>query len=244
MPAYIQETGRSFPNPTKGGGFNQVFKRPSSGEYTTHGDYPDVGSGMDYSITFEGAGPGTMPMGKDIVHYIGDDDPTNVTSGGGERRGVYRWYRGVKDDHMYTQDPQQKKSDFGCENESWRTAAGGYNSEPRQGTPVFYVMREQVPNSVPLNTYYSHWPDDSQLTVGGNVPTGLNGVGCGRNKYFNTGKLGYAFTSEAAALAYCSGGETPVPLYEYLHPDPDHFYTIDPANEVNLSGGPIAPKHA
>ena len=244
MPAYIQETGRSFPNPTKGGGFNQVFKRPSSGEYTTHGDYPDVGSGMDYSITFEGAGPGTMPMGKDIVHYIGDDDPTNVTSGGGERRGVYRWYRGVKDDHMYTQDPQQKKSDFGCENESWRTAAGGYNSEPRQGTPVFYVMREQVPNSVPLNTYYSHWPDDSQLTVGGNVPTGLNGVGCGRNKYFNTGKLGYAFTSEADALAYCSGGETPVPLYEYLHPDPDHFYTIDPANEVNLSGGPIAPKHA
>ena len=92
MAAYIQETGRSFPNPIKGGDFNRTFKRPQSGNYDTHGDYPGVGSGQDYNITFEGGGPGTMPMGKDIVHYIGDDDPTNVSNSGNERQAIYRFY--------------------------------------------------------------------------------------------------------------------------------------------------------
>ena len=242
MPAYIQETGRSFPNPIKGGGFNQTFKRPSSGKYRTSNDYPGQGTSMDYYITFEDGGPGSMPMGKDNVHYIGDEEPTNVNASGNERVGIYRFYRAPKDDHKYSRDPQLMKRDFGCENESWQRAASGYNPEPRSGKPVFYIMIAQVPNSVPLKAFYSHWPDDTQLCAGTNVPTGLSGVGCGKNKYKEVDTLGYVFTSEADALAYCSPGETPKPIYEYLHPDPDHFYTIDPANEVRLAdNSPIPP---
>ena len=242
MPAYIQETGRSYPNPVKGGGFNQTFKRPSSGKYRTSSDYPGQNTGMDYNITFEDGGPGSLPMGKDNIHYIGDEEPTNVSASGNERAGIYRFYRGPKDDHKYSRDPQLMKRDFGCENESWQRAASGYNPEPRSGKPVFYIMIAQVPNSVPLKAFYSHWPDDTQLCTGTNVPTGLGGVGCGRNKYKEVDTLGYVFTSEADARAYCSPGEDPAPIYEYLHPDPDHFYTIDPANEVRLAdNSPIPP---
>ena len=245
MPAYIQETGRSFPNPIKGGGFNQTFKRPASSKYRTSSDYPgqttDNAGSMNYSITFEDGGPGSLPMGKDNIHYIGDEEPTNVT-GTKERVGIYRFYRAPKDDHKYSRDPQLIKRDFGCENESWQRAASGYNPEPRSGKPVFYIMISQVPNSVPLKAFYSHWPDDTQLCAGTNVPTGLNGVGCGRNKYKEVDTLGYVFTTEADALANCSPGETPRPIYEYLHPDPDHFYTIDPASEVRLAdNSPIPP---
>ena len=242
MPAYIQETGRSYPNPVKGGGFNQTFRRPSSGKYRTSSDYPGQLTGMDYNITFEDGGPGSMPMGKDVIHYIGDEEPTNVNSSGNERVGIYRFYRAPKDDHKYSRDPQLMKRDFGCENESWQKAAAGYNPEPRSGKPVFHIMIAQVPNSVPLKAFYSHWPDDTQLCAGTNVPTGLSGVGCGKNKYKEVDTLGYVFTSEADARAYCSTGEDPVPLYEYLHPDPDHFYTIDPSQEVNLAdNSPIPP---
>ena len=242
MAAYIQETGRSFPNPIKGGDFNRTFKRPQSGNYDTHGDYPGVGSGQDYNITFEGGGPGTMPMGKDIVHYIGDDDPTNVSNSGNERQAIYRFYRGSKDDHKYTRTERITKRDMGCENESWSRAARAYNPEPRSGKPVFYVMTSQAPNTVPLKAYYSYWPDDTQLCAGTNVPTGLNGVGCGRNKYKEVDTLGYVYTTEADAQAMCTGTETPVAIYEYLHPDPDHFYTTDPASEVNLAdNSPIPP---
>ncbi len=245
MPAYIQETGRSYPNPIKGGGFNQNFKRPSSGNYRTSSDYPGVGTSMAYAITFEDGGPGSLPMGKDVVHYIGDEEPTNVNASGNERVGIYRFYRAAKDDHKYSRDPQLMKRDFGCENESWKRAASGYNPEPRSGKPVFYIMIAQVTNSIPLKAYYSHWPDDTQLCAGTNVPTGLNGVGCGRNLYKEVDTLGYVFATEAEAQAYCSAGEVPAPIYEYLHPDPDHFYTIDPAREVNLAdNSPIPPAEA
>jgi len=245
MPAYIQETGRSFPNPIKGGGFNQDFKRPSSGNYRTSSDYPGVGSGMSYAITFEDGGPGSLPMGKDVVHYIGDEEPTNVNNSGNERVGIYRFYRAAKDDHKYSRDPQLMRRDFGCENESWSRAAKGYNPEPRSGKPVFYIMIAQVPNSIPLKAFYSYWPDDTQLCAGTNVPTGLNGVGCGRNLYKEVDTLGYVFATEADAQAYCSAGETPAPIYEYLHPDPDHFYCIDPSQEVNLAdNSPIPPAEA
>ncbi len=242
MPAYIQETGRSYPNPIKGGGFNQEFKRPASGKYDTSSDYPGVGTGMAYSITFEDGGPGSLPMGKDNVHYIGDEEKTNVNSSGNERAGIYRFYRASKDDHKYSRDPQLIRRDFGCENESWSRAAGGYNPEPRSGKPVFYVMMAASTNTVPLKAYYSHWPDDTQLCAGTAVPTGLSGVGCGRNKYKEVDTLGYVFTTEAHAQEFCSPGETPAPIYEYLHPDPDHFYTVDPANEVRLAdNSPIPP---
>ena len=182
---------------------------------------------------------------QDVVHYIGDEEPTNVNSSGNERAGIYRYYRAAKDDHKYTRDPQLIKRDFGCENESWQKAASGYNPEPRSGKPVFYIMIAQVTNAIPLKAYYSHWPDDTQLCAGTNVPTGLSGVGCGKNKYKEVDTLGYVFATEAEAQAYCSPGETPAPIYEYLHPDPDHFYTIDPSVEVRLAdNSPIPPKES
>ena len=239
MPAYVQETGRSFPNPTENGNFVQTFKRPPNGDYRSHGDYPGVGSGTDYNITFEGHGPGSMPLGKDIVHYLGDDDPTIL---GASRTAIYRHYRGSKDDHKYTNTPEIQRQDMGCENESWKKAASGYNKEPRSGAPVFWLSKKAVENAVPIKQWYSYWPDDTQLCAGSNVPTGLNGTGCGRNKYEECNLLGYGFATEAHAQAYCGPGETPTPLYEYLHPDPDHFYTIDPSEEVNLAdNSPIPP---
>ena len=39
----------------------------------------------------------------------------------------------------------------------------------------------------------------------------------------------------SSAYAGSGGEQVSVALYEYLHPDPDHFYTTDPANEVNLA---------
>ena len=78
MPAYLLETGRSYPNPIDGQGYKTTFKRPASGKYRSHSSQPLLGTGIDYQITFEGSGPGSMPMGVDSIHYIGDQDPVCV----------------------------------------------------------------------------------------------------------------------------------------------------------------------
>ena len=244
MPAYLLETGRSYPNPIDGQAYKTTFKRPASGRYRSHSSQPLLGTGTDYQITFEGAGPGSMPLGVDSVHYIGDQDPTCVANCGKTRKPVYRWYRGSKRDHKYTSDPEIRKQDMGCENEDWKKAASGYNKEPRSGKGVFYVMDRQVDGSVPLKVWYSYWPDNTLLTVGDATPSS---VGCGKNKYLLIETLGYVFTSDAAAAQY---GAEVTPLYHYRFGNYttsngasiDDFYTIDPAKEVNLSGGPIAPK--
>lgn len=59
MPAYILETGRSFPNPIDG----EDYERPMF-------DY----DGSSYTLSFLDQGPGSMPLGKDNVHYIGDEE--------------------------------------------------------------------------------------------------------------------------------------------------------------------------
>ena len=244
MPAYLLETGRSYPNPIDGQAYKTTFKRPASGRYRSHSSQPLLGTGTDYQITFEGAGPGSMPLGVDSVHYIGDQDPVCVANCGNTRSAVYRWYRGSKRDHKYTSEPELRKKDLGCENEDWKKAASGYNKEPRSGKGVFYVMDRQVDGSVPLKHWYSYWPDNSMLTVGDATPPT---VGCGRNQYLKIETLGYVFTSAAAAAQY---GAEVTPLYHYRFGNYttsngasiDDFYTINPAHEVNLSGGPIAPK--
>ena len=57
MAAFIEETGRSFPNPISGAMYDKPFKRPSSGKYRSHSKYPDPGTSSDYVITFDGQGP-------------------------------------------------------------------------------------------------------------------------------------------------------------------------------------------
>lgn len=244
MPAYLLETGRSYPNPIDGQAYKTTFKRPASGRYRSHSSQPLLGTGTDYQITFEGAGPGSMPLGVDSVHYIGDQDPTCVANCGKTRKPVYRWYRGSKRDHKYTSEPEIRKQDMGCENEDWKKAASGYNKEPRSGKGVFYVMDRQVDGSVPLKVWYSYWPDNTVLTVGNATPPT---VGCGQSQYLEVETLGYVFTSSSAASQY---GDVVSPLYHYRYGSYsaqygtgiDDFYTVDPAKEVNLSGGPIAPK--
>lgn len=246
MAAFIEETGRSFPNPIGGSTYKQTFKRPASSKYRSNANHS--GPGTDYQITFQNSGAGSNPLGSDIVHYVG---ATRTVSGGdGGRQGIYRFWRPTKRDHHYCDEPGLVRENFGNENENWQEVAQGYNAEPRNGKPVFWVMRKQAGNSQPLNLYYSYWPDDTQLTVGSNTPSA---VGEGRNQYKLIRTIGYVFPTEADANAYKDPNEDVVAIYHYKAQNPngvvygqdiDNFYTIDPSREVNLVGGPIPPARA
>lgn len=241
MAAYVEETARSYPNPISSREMASTFKRPSSSKYESHESAPGIGTGTNYQITFQGAGPGSMPLGKDIVHYIGDNDPQCVGNcNGGSRQAIYRYYRGNKRDHKYAITPKLQRTDLGDENEDWEKAASGYHPEPRDGKPVFYLSRTQDEGMQPVTLYYSYWPDNTLLHVGSGNPSGVS-VGNGKGKYKNLGVIGYAHTSAYAGTT---------PLYHYQHgslsadsgKDIDSFYTINPAGEVDLNGGPIPPK--
>ena len=247
MAAFIQETGRSFPNPIGGATYKEVHKRPASGKYRSHGNHS--GPGTDYSITFNNSGAGSNPLGSDIVHYIGAQrNLTCVSNCDFRRNGVHRWFRPSKRDHHYSDLEGLTKQNFGNENESWQNVAAGYNAEPRSGKPVFWIMQEQVTNSVPLNVYYSFWPDDTQLCVGTNTPPA---VGEGKDQYKFIRTIGYVFTNATDAESYNdSTGDPVVPIYHYKYQNPDgvnygqdidNFYTIDASREVNLQGGPTPP---
>lgn len=256
MVAYIIETARSFPNPISGEGFTKAWKRPASSKYRSDDSYPEIGTGTDYYITFESGGPGSMPLGKDEVHYLGDDDPGCV-AGCAQKGAVYRWLRGEKRDHKYTAYPQFIDRDMGCENENWKEAADGYNKEPRNGAPVFHVMHDQpkdedgnnLSNAEALKVWFSYWPDDTLLTFGDNSDPGDFGgdEGCGKGKYQYCYTLGYAFGSRADAEAWAGAEQADniYPLYHYRYgsmnassgKDIDNFYTISPQNEVNLETG-------
>ena len=243
MPAYLQETARSFPNPISGEEYNTTWKRPSSGDYESHSTGNGLGTGTDYFITFEGSGPGSYPLGKDAVHYIGDQEETCIANCGYTRAPVYRWYRGAKRDHKYTKKPEMIEADAGCENESWKKISSGYNHEPRKGTPYFFCLDRQQEGAVPLVMWYSYWPDNCVLVAGTGNPPGVN-TGCGKGKYYKCYTLGYIFTNLSDAQEY---GDDAVPLYHYRYgsqsaskgKDIDDFYTINPAGEVNLEDNPI-----
>lgn len=371
MVAFLQETGRSFPNPISSEQYTRPFKRPSSSKYESHDKYPNMGTGTDYYIQFEKGGPGSKPLGSDTVHYLGDtpkidvrfDSSGNIVVAGGtcdlgltlqwddntgtagttgadvsasingstisvshgsgekgsdrsnlvsnvgpgtystsissnygrsirddqicfydddgndcnatlsirvqnqeptpnalsyathpnfERQAIYRFFRGAKNDHKYSDLAGMSREDFGCENEDWSGVARGYNKEPRDGRPSFYLMNKEVTGSSPIKLYYSYWPDNTVLHFGSGNPSGIT-VGCGRNKYKYVKTIGYGFATESAAGDFKGSTENAVPLYHYRKgvyqngqqgKDIDDLYTIDPASEVNLSGGPIAPKDA
>ena len=224
MPCYILSSKRSFPNPVEGEDYIKPFYDEENSE--------------SYTIEYLDEGPGTMPLGKDIVHYIGEEQKTCIANCDDGRQPVYRFYRGSKDDHKYAKTPELTKEHAIGDDEHWQKVLRGYNPEPRQGQiPVFYLMNTQVTNSVPVYIHYrGQRDDDTQLTLSQTPPASNNG-----KPYYLVGILGYIFTSESDANAYAGTGETAVPLYEYFYDPEDHFYTINPAQEVNLSGGPIAP---
>ena len=227
MACYILSTKRSFPNPIDGEDYVKPFFDEANNE--------------SYEIEFQGEGPGTMPLGKDIVHYIGEEQKTCIANCDDGRQPVYRFYRGSKDDHKYAKTPELTKEHAIGDNESWQKVLRGYNPEPRQGQiPVFYLMNTQVANSVPVYIWYRGERDDNtKLSLSNTPPSSNNG-----KPYYLVGTLGYIFTSESDANAYAGTGETAVPLYHYFYDPEDDFYTINPAAEVNLSGGPIAPAEA
>ncbi len=244
MAAYLLETARSFPNPISGQEYNTIWKRPSSGDYETSDMAYGLGTGTDYFITFEGSGPGSFPLGKDGVHYIGDQEETCVANCGYTRAPVFRHYRGEKRDHKYSKGPELIEQDLGCENESWSSAGSGYNKEPRQSKPYFFCLDGENDDSVPLKVWYSYWPDNTIFTVGNDTPSSYGYTnGCGEGKYAECYTIGHICTSESDANKYGNA----IPLYHYRYgnqnagsgKDIDDFYTINPAGEVNLDGNPV-----
>ena len=213
MPAYIIETGRSYENPVDSEDYTRTY---------TSDDHPSFGSG--YTIEFEDAGPGSYNFGRDEVFYIGNPTEFCVANCDVDRRGVWRYYNGADDDHLYWVDETIPNNRF--------FDRRGYNHEPRNKAPSFQLLRENVSGTQPVYLKYSS----------GNKNSYLDSSSSGEVR-----KLGYIFTSSggAAAAGALNSGEISLPLYHYRKNNSDgydDFYTTNPAQEVNLSGGPIAPK--
>ena len=83
MPAYIIETGRSYRNPIE----SQDFTKTWNG-------YEGVPNG--YKIEFQGEGPGSLPLGKDNVHYIGDEEELEVANAKKARTPIWRALQNCK----------------------------------------------------------------------------------------------------------------------------------------------------
>ena len=147
MPAYIIETGRSYPNPVDSEDYDRTY---------TSDEHPSFGSG--YQIEIEGSGPGSYAFGRDEVFYIGDPTETCVEFCDADRRAVYRFYSGRWEDHFYYHKekipkdiPQERKR---------------YNIEPRNGQDYFQLNKSNVSGSIPVyvawnggdkNSYLSTW---------------------------------------------------------------------------------------
>ena len=107
-----------------------------------------------------------------------------------------------------------------------------YNPEPRRNTPVFHMLTKAAPNATEFYRHYKHSVNNTKITSNSNEGGG----------YVNTGTLGYMCTNEGQAQDYEVENDA-TPLYHYRSSEfDDDFYTINPAGEVNLSGGPIAPR--
>ena len=213
MPAYIIETGRSYPNPVDSEDYDRTY---------TSDEHPSFGSG--YQIEIEGSGPGSYAFGRDEVFYIGDPTETCVEFCDADRRAVYRFYSGRWEDHFYYHKekipkdiPQERKR---------------YNIEPRNGQDYFQLNKSNVSGSIPVYVAWNGGDKNSYLSTSGGQKL-----------------LGYGFPSVAAATSAGVSfvNEMPTALYHYrknADGDVDDFYTINPAVEVNLSGGPIPPREA
>jgi len=214
VPAYILETGRSYRNPIEA----KDFLRSWDG-------YEGVPDG--YQIEFYDEGPGSLPLGKDNVHYIGDEQEIIV---GTERMGIYRFYKGgTGANHDYWDESVLTKDDFPGEKNKGK-AIKAYHPEPRRNAPIFYMLdTPEEGTAVPFHRHYSSTLKNTKLT------SNTSEAG-----YTNCGVIGYMAAGQTAAQVY-GGGE--VPLYHYFSTVHNNdFYTTNPSDEVNLSGGPIPPK--
>ena len=254
MSIFIQETGRSFPNVDDGGEYKKTWQRTSNGDYESHAHHS--GPGTNYRITFNEDGPGSTAFGTDKVFYIGDNDPACLDTESGadldscdyNRQPIFRWYRGGKD-HKYTsRNTLRWPTDFTGEQAGPDNTqvSKKYNPEPRNGTPVFFLARTpKTGKTKALHHWYENDKNDTQLVANNNTYTPGGGGGPGSG-YVYIDVLGQVFNTEADAREYADYDEGPVPLYEYYRSSSsdkkDHFYTVDPASEVNLNGGPIEPR--
>ncbi len=250
MSIFIQETARSFPNIDEGGVYQKEWERPASGNYESHANHSGPGTG--YRITFNDDGPGTTVFGNDRVYYIGDNDEQCFGAAGTpleecdfNRQPVFRWYRsGGNNDHKYTpRGALRWPTDFTGEQvgqgDGGDKVARSYNREPRNGEPVFFLSRAEKPGkTTAVHVWYENSKNDTQLVANNNTnytPGAGGGPGGG---YVYIEVLGYVYNSQADAALYADSGETPVPLYEYYRSsstsEKDHFYTANPAGEVNL----------
>lgn len=232
MAIYIRETGRGFPNVDSGGEYQKTWQRPSYGKYKSHKHHS--GPGTDYTITYNDEGPGTSIFGDDKVYYIGDQEVQCVGECDTERQAIHRYYRSGQD-HKYTTKTNIRDEDVPGDRRKSR-ARKAYNKEPRSGQPVFYLARsEKGSRTQPLYSHYDSDRNDSLLSTSSSV-----------SGYTQVELLGYVYTSAANAAADASANESATPLYHYYrnrsNDKRDNFYTIDPSKEVNLNGGPIAPK--
>lgn len=252
MSIYIQETARSFPNVDSGGEYKKTWDRPDSGNYESHANHS--GPGPNYRITFNEDGPGTSVFGADRVYYIGDNDEqcfgdegTTLDECDYNRQPVFRWFRGGgNDDHKYTpRGTLRWPTDFTGEvvgqGEGGNKVARAYNREPRRGDPVFFLARTPKGNKTKaLHHWYENSKNDTWLVADNNTYSASAGGGPSSG-YVYIEPLGYVFNTASDAQDYADSGETVVPLYEYYKSSSsssrDHFYTVDPAVEVNLERG-------
>lgn len=252
MSIYIQETARSFPNVDSGGEYKKTWDRPDSGNYESHANHS--GPGPNYRITFNEDGPGTSVFGDDRVYYIGDNDEqcfgdegTTLDECDYNRQPVFRWFRGGgNDDHKYTpRGTLRWPTDFTGEvvgqGEGGNKVARAYNREPRRGDPVFFLARTPKGNKTKaLHHWYENSKNDTWLVADNNTYSASAGGGPSSG-YVYIEPLGYVFNTASDAQDYADSGETVVPLYEYYKSSSsssrDHFYTVDPAVEVNLERG-------
>ena len=230
MPSYILETGRSYPNVVTSSTFAADYQRPADSRYQSHDNHS--GPGTNYNITFNGFGPGSLIAGKDVVLYLGDDDETCVGSTcDGARLPIYRWYRSKYQDHTYTQQKVLDHTrDFPGDGNA-KKVMKGYNREPRDGRAVYHIARKSATGTTALYVHYNATLNDSMLSTNATPPSG----------YALRERIGYIWTSSSNADVYKAVSETVKPLYEYYYQSNtmkrDHFYTIDPTNEVNLQTG-------
>jgi len=186
-------------------------------------DYNKTWNGVEnvpngYQITYEDEGPGGYKFGRDEVFYIGDRQKTCVAFCDSERNTIYRWYSGKQRDHLYT-----KKQEL----DSGYTDFRSYNREPRQRSAKYFtLMKSSVSGTTALYRAYDSGQNDSRLQTGSGSEL-----------------LGYIWSSQSAATSsgLLTSGESILALHEYIAPSngrgTDHFYTINPAAEVNLQTG-------
>ncbi len=234
MAIYILETGRGFPNVDAGGEYQQTWQRPSSSRYKSHSFHSSPGT--NYNITFNDEGPGSSVFGQDKVYYVGDQEEICVGNCDNERVGFHRFYRadGSNRDHKYTPNGELRwPDDFPGDSRGSRSKelTHSYNKEPRNGTPVFYMLGTSQTGTSAVYHWYNSTLNDSALSTQTSYLSG----------YSNIGIVGYVWTSASNASSYATTGETAVPLYEYYRNVNsklrDHFYTANPAVEVNLQTG-------